>query len=653
MRDGRLLSARLWMPENAGPVPAILEYVPYRKRDFLRSRDEPIHAYFAQHGYVSVRLDLAGSGDSEGVLVDEYALQEQEDALDAIAWLSEQPWCSGSVGMIGKSWGGFNCLQVAARQPPALRAIVPVCATDDRYGDDVHFMGGCLLVDGIDWGAVLQTFLPRPPDTVILGDKWRDIWSQRLDHVVCPLEEWLKHLSRDEFWQHGSICEDYSKIKVATLLVGGWVDSYKRALLRMAARLPGPTKCIMGPWAHLYPHDGSPGPAIGFLQEAVRWYDYWLKNIENGVMEEPKLRAYIQDSEPPQTHYEVRKGRWVGENEWPSSTIQERAWYLSAGGLHEQAEPLPEKELPYNLAVGQFGGDGGAVAMPSELAPDQRYDDALSLCFDSEPLSEPLEILGAPLLHLQLCADKPNAMIAARLNDIRPDGSVAKITTGLLNLTHRGGSAQPELLEAGKWYDVVVDLLDIGYRLPAGHRLRVALSPSYWPFAWPSPEPVKIRVRGPSRISLPERKPLAEPAVAFLPPESAPGPTITCIRPGRDFQRLAIFDLAHNTVTRRLIGSGGAYGGEGMYLLHDIGLGMEYRGEREQTIELGNPESAVTEHKQRITFQRPGWEAVVETRVRLGSTQSEFVLNCDVDVYDNDVRLLTRSWNRRIPRQNV
>ena len=653
MKDGGQLSARLWIPEMAGRVPAILEYIPYRKRDCLRSRDEPIHGYFAQRGYVSVRLDLAGSGDSEGVLTDEYALQEQEDALDAIAWLSNQPWCNGAVGMIGKSWGGFNCLQIAARQPPALRAIVPVDATDDRYGDDIHFMGGCLLVDGIDWGAVLRTYLPRPPDPLVLGDKWHEVWDQRLNGLTCPLKKWLSHLRRDAYWKHGSICEDYSQIKAATLLVGGWVDGYKRALMRMAASLPGPTKCIMGPWAHLYPHNGVPGPAIGFLQEVVRWYDYWLKNIDNGVIDEPKLRAYIQESEPPRTHYNVRKGRWIGEGEWPSSAIRKCLWHITDHGLSKQSGELAEKSLMYNLAFGQFGGDWGAVAMPFELPPDQKYDDALSLCFESEPLEAPLEILGESSLRLQVCSDKPAAMIAARLNDVRPDGTVSKVTMGLLNLTHRLGSKSPEPLEKGKWYDVTIRLVDTGYSFPAGHRLRLALSPSYWPLAWPSPEPVRLRIRGASYITLPERKSTNELAVNFLPPDSAPAPDVVTVRPGREFQRQAIFDLAHNTAIRRIIGQGGPYGGEGLNLLRDIDLGMEYQADREQIIELSDPTSAVTEYKQRSTFVREGWTVSVQTRVRLSSTATEFILGCDVDVSENGVRVLARSWNARFSRDNI
>ena len=653
MKDGRQLSARLWMPETATRVPAILEYIPYRKRDFLRPRDEPIHAYFAEHGYVAVRLDIAGSGDSEGVLTDEYALQEQDDALEAIAWLSRQPWCSGAVGMIGKSWGGFNCLQIAARQPPALRAIVPVCATDDRYGDDIHFMGGCLLVDGIDWGAVFQTFLPRPPDPTLLGENWRKVWDERLKGLTCPLEEWLRHLHRDAYWKHGSICENYHQIRAATLLVGGWVDGYKSALMRMAARLPGPTKCIMGPWAHLYPHSGVPGPAIGFLQEVLRWFDHWLKELDNGVMDEPKLRAYIQESEPPQTHYDVRKGRWIGEREWPSQSIKARQWYLTDRGLSEEAGTLTEATLPYHLAVGQFGGDWGAIALPYELAPDQRYDDALSLCLDSEPLATPLEILGSSSILLRVSSDKPIAMIAARLNDVRPDGSTSKVTMGLLNLTHRSGSEHPQPLDKGTWYEVEIKLGDIGYRFPAGHRLRVALSPAYWPVAWPSPEPVQIRIRGSARLTVPERKAVNEHRVTFLPPESATGPSIVNIRPAEEFARETIFDLSKNTAKRRIVGGSGGYGPGGLNLIPAIDLALEYHVEREQTIDLADPTSAVTEYRQRITFQRGEWEVVVQTHVRLSSTVNEFLLCCDVDVHENGVRVLARSWNPHVTRDAV
>jgi predicted acyl esterase len=169
LSDGTRLSARVWLPKGAeaDPVPAILEYIPYRKRDGTRPGDDPRHRWWAGHGYASVRLDIRGTGESEGLITDEYARQEQDDAVEAIAWLAAQPWCSGAVGMTGISWGGFNSLQVAARRPPALKAIITHCSTDDRYADDVHHMGGCLLTDGFFWGSAFYHFMTRPPDPAI------------------------------------------------------------------------------------------------------------------------------------------------------------------------------------------------------------------------------------------------------------------------------------------------------------------------------------------------------------------------------------------------------------------------------------------------------------------------------------------------------
>ena len=181
MPDGTRLAARIWLPEDAesDPVPAVLEYLPYRKRDGTVERDHLTHPYFAGHGYAGVRVDMRGTGDSEGVCLGEYLLQEQDDALAIIAWLADQPWCSGKVGMIGISWGGFNGLQVAARQPEALGAVITLCSTDDRYADDIHFMGGAMLTDKLAWGATAFAIANTPPDPAIVGDRWREMWEER------------------------------------------------------------------------------------------------------------------------------------------------------------------------------------------------------------------------------------------------------------------------------------------------------------------------------------------------------------------------------------------------------------------------------------------------------------------------------------------
>jgi len=278
LADGCRLAVRLWLPAAADstPVPAILEYIPYRKRDFMRRRDEGMHRWFAGHGYASVRVDMRGSGESDGILDDEYLLLEQDDALEVIAWIARQPWCSGAVGMMGKSWGAYNALQVAARRPAALKAIVAVMGTDDRFAECIHYSGGCLLNDNFWWGCIMQIFNARPPDLEIVGERWREMWLSRLKAERFWPEIWLQHQTLDEYWRHGSVCFDYEAIACPTWFWGGWADLYRDTPFRLAKNLKIPHKVTMGPWAHLYPHEGAPAPAVGFLQEALRWWDLWL-----------------------------------------------------------------------------------------------------------------------------------------------------------------------------------------------------------------------------------------------------------------------------------------------------------------------------------------------------------------------------------------
>ena len=326
MSDGTRLAGRLWLPEDAEqhPVPAILEYIPYRRRDGTREGDELTHPYLAGHGYACLRLDIRGSGDSEGVIHDEYSKQEQDDAVEAIAWLAAQSWCDGKVGMMGISWGGFNGLQVAARRPPALKAIITVCSTDDRYADDMHFMGGSHMTGNMEWGSAFFSIMGRAPDPLIVGDKWRQMWRQRLEAVTPYYANWLRHQRRDGYWKHGSVCEDIGAITCAVMAVGGWADGYTNAVFRLLRTLKSPKLAIVGPWGHKYPHNGVPGPAIGFLTESLRWWDHWLKGKETGIMGEPMLRAYVQDSLPPASHYDQRPGHWVAEPAWPSANIARR-----------------------------------------------------------------------------------------------------------------------------------------------------------------------------------------------------------------------------------------------------------------------------------------------------------------------------------------
>ncbi len=657
MSDGCRIAARIWMPTDAeaAPVPAILEYIPYRKRDFMRARDEPIHRYFAIKGYASVRVDIRGSGDSEGLLHDEYTPQEHEDALEIIAWIAAQPWCSGAVGMMGISWGGFNALQVAALKPPALKAIITLCSTDDRYADDAHYMGGCLLNENMQWGSILTLYGALPPDPEIVGPAWRAMWRERIEGLEAFPALWMQHPWRDDYWKHGSICEDYAAIDCAVYAIGGWADGYSNAVPRLIANLDCPKKGLIGPWAHVFPHDGVPGPEIGFLQEAVRWWDHWLRGRKTGIMDEPLYRVWMQESVAPQTYYETRPGRWVAEEAWPSPRIQERRLHLNPGCL--DSTPGHETELSFRSpqSTGLRGGEWCGFGAEGETPSDQRPDDGGSLAFDSEPLGEALEILGAPVLALELRADKPVALLAARLCDVAPDGSSLRVSYGLLNLTHRDGHEEPEPLVPGRWYKVHLQLNDVAHTFPAAHRLRLALSTSYWPVAWPAPVAALVgRRTGASSVVLPVRPPRPddEKLRPFEPPEAAPAEDRKKLR-HMVMRRTIETDLTSNETVFTLRGDGGELGGASLARIESIDLDLGYTLLRRHRIGENDPLSAQTEFVQTTTLQRGDWSVRIECRTRLTATQESFQFTGDLEAFEGQAPFARREWILTIPRTLV
>jgi predicted acyl esterase len=717
LADGVRLAAKLWLPEGAeqNPAPAIIEYLPYRRRDGTAARDAVNHAYFAGHGYATLRIDIRGSGDSDGLFDDEYSPQEQADCVEAIAWIAAQPWCSGKVGMWGISWGGFNALQVAAHRPPALKAIITVCSTDDRYGDDTHYMGGCLLLGNLNWGANMFAIASKPPDPDVVGADWRRIWLERLEKIPHLVGIWTERQRRDGYWRQGSVCEDFSAIDCAVFAVGGWADSYTNAIPRLLAGLQCPRLGLIGPWGHAYAHRARPGPAIGFLQEALRWWDFWLKGAPTGIMEEPLLRAWMQEAMPPASYYEEMPGRWVGEGAWPSPRIEIQTWRvsgcgslgvappsaaegagnlplegssksasggepISGGGGEEHADhPLPisagrsasgefrpplkgevkpepgvgPDHPPFRIASPQtLGIASGAwcpYGQPGDLPVDQRIDDGMAVVFDSAPLAERLEFLGAPVLHAEISADKPNAFLVARLSLLAPDGAATRVSYGVLNLTHRDSHAEPAPLVPGKRYRIKLQLNDIGQAVPAGWRIRLALSNAYWPTIWPSPEMAVVTLYPErSRLDLPLRPPDAgdREIRAFGPPEgAAPLPTQTTRPPNRE--RTALLDL---TGTRATVVAMKDRGAE--RLLHN-GIEVDNEGVETYAISADDPLSARAEMRWVNRLARGGWRVRTESTTVQTATRGEFLITTTLDAYEGEERLFSRSWTLRIPRDHV
>ena len=618
LADGTRLAARIWLPEDAeaDPVPAILEYLPYRKGDAMARRDTRHHPYFAGFGYAAVRVDLRGTGDSDGILLDEYTRQEEDDALEVLAWIAAQPWCTGRVGMFGISWGGFNGLQVAARRPPELRAVISMCASDDRYADDVHYVGGCVLgVDMLPWAATMLTLLAQPPDPATVGAGWRETWFARMERTPAFVEPWLTHQRRDGYWRHGSVCEDYARIEAPVYAIGGWADGYTNAIPRLLAGLPGPRKGLIGPWAHAFPQDAEPGPAIGFLQECLRWFDHHLKGIDTGVMDEPMLRLWMQEPVTPSTRYKERPGRWIAESEWPPRDAGQWTWDFGPAEPHRSPEST-------GVDAGAWCPDGGEGDWPG----DQRAEDERSLTFTTDPLEDDIEVLGFAEVDLDVEVDCPTAFVAVRLCDVAPDGSSLLVTRGVANLAH--GSRDRVKLDA------------IAQRIPKGHRVRVGISTSYWPWVWPSPEPVTLTLRG-GRVTVPTRAPRPDELADFEPPEwSQPLETQT-IAPANTSRRVERGEMRFEWDVgghRRLV---------------DTGLEMDDTHVTTYRIEDGDPLSASVTVECSSALGRNQWRTRVQTHSEMTATKTEFLVEQRLDAYEGDELIRSRSWSLRFPRDGV
>ena len=652
MSDGCRIAAKIWLPESAGKntVPAILEYIPYRKRDIKARRDSQIHGFFAGHGYACIRADLRGSGDSEGVLRDEYLKQELDDGVEILNWIASQPWCNGRIGMMGISWGGFNALQIAALQPPQLKAVISVCSSDDRYADDIHYMGGCLLTDQLSWASTMFAYNSCPPDPEVAGKKWKDMWMERLEGSGLWLKNWLKHQKKNSYWKHASICEDYSAIQVPVFAVSGWADGYSNPVFRLLENLSSPVKGLVGPWGHKYPHMGELGPEIDFLGECLRWWDKWLKGLETGIMDESPLKVWMQDTVSPLVP--SRPGRWVVETAWPSSGIKDKELFLTTYGLEEKASSNSchrSLEIQSPLSVGLFGGKWCSYSESTDLPWDQREEDGGALVFETPPLEKRTEILGRPVALLELSSNKPQAMVAVRLSDIGEDGRGTRVSFGLLNLTHKSSHEYPEELEPDQKYRVRVPMNFIAQSFPAGHKIRLSISTSYWPVAWPSPEPVKISLYpGCSQLILPVRQPsrLDQTVTPFDPPPPLKGIKTTLLVPARR-EWTVIHNLADNTVRVNVVNN------DSKLFLEHIKLAVQKDVQETFSYSSNNYDTVRGEVVSRRSFQRNDQELSTITRTVLTSTRTHFKITATLDAFEGDARIFSKSWDESIPREMV
>jgi uncharacterized protein len=480
MKDGVRLSATLYMPDGAKPgerFPALLEYQPYRKDDAFAARDYGLYAYFARRGYVCARVDIRGFGTSEGVPTDrEYSEQEQSDGLQIISWLARQPWSNGNVGMLGISWSGFNSLQLAMRNPPELKAIIAVDATEELFHDDIHYVDGMAHLDEFELDMDLSPGITGAPDYTLE----ERILAPRFDAPPWSLL-YLKHQRDGPFWR--TPVRPLSEIKVPCFVIGGLQDGYRDSIPRMLEQVTAATRALIGPWNHTFPHNADYGPQYEWREDAVRWWDYWLKGRDTSVMQDPKLVIYMQHWHPPDPTLANVPGEWRVEKGWPPQNVHETTFFAQPN--HTLAEGAPEKDIHQLKYVPSIGVEAGFWW--GELLADTRPVDAFSLVYDSAPLEEEMAILGRPRGLLQASATAPLADWFVRLSDVAPDGTVTPITGAGLNGSQRDSMAEPRGLEPGKFYPLNIEMHLTSWVFPQGHRVRLSVSNALWPMVVPTP----------------------------------------------------------------------------------------------------------------------------------------------------------------------
>ena len=426
---GRHAARRTPLPPDVLPAPVIVDALPYRMDDLTASYASEYERLCQEGGFAVCRLDLRGTGSSEGIALDEYHPQEQADICEVIAWLAAQDWCTGSVGMYGTSWGGFNSLQVAMERPPALHAIVPIYASDDRYTDDVHYMGGILkAIDLVDWVVYMAACNVLPPVPAVFGDGWREEWRRRIDGTEPWLLRWLEEQDDGPYWRHGSLRPGYERITCPTMIVAGWADGYTNIALRAYEAMTCPRRVIIGPWAHTSPATSIPGPHIDLVPELIRWFARWLRDERNGIDEEPPIAVFVRRSTRPAPDLAEMRGEWRSEPTWPTERSHEVWNPTEPRGSDRRSRRRRHRGVDLVRRQAPVDASGRPARGRCPLA-DLRVGAARGRARGARP---PARSAHRDLAH-------PVAFLSARLCDVFPDGASALVCRGVLNLTHRGG----------------------------------------------------------------------------------------------------------------------------------------------------------------------------------------------------------------------
>lgn len=631
MRDGTWLAVTRWVPRprrEGERFPALLEMLPYRKDDDFYARDFPLYDWFAQRGFLMVKVDVRGTGGSRGTLpAREYSEEELDDAVEVIAALAADPRTNGRVGMWGVSWGGFNAIQVALRRPPALGAILALHASDDLYHDDVRYIDGVLHLDRYAMQIDHGNGLPRTPAYALDSAYFADRFDQR---------PWiLTYLAEQEdgpFWRANALRYRRDDLQVPAYFIGGLLDGYRDTPVRaLAGQRAAPVKVDIGPWNHSWPDNGSPGPNYEWRVRAARWWDHWLDAHDTGLMDEPPLLVFQRDGTAPDADLVFTPGQWRSE-EWPIPQAGTVTLGFTGPGRDSLWAPLP-----YQSGAGTAAGEWWG-----EPTGDMTEDDARSITIDLDAADTAIAILGQPRVTLVVREGAPLAHWVARLESVGPDGRSALITGGAVNVTHRTGTTAPMRAVVGAVDTLVIDLHFTTWTLAPGQHLRVALSNAQFPMLFPTPYAMTGMVDlARSRLELPvvpvvsarpaPTLPIAEPRSASADVEwladTSAGPVVTR-------------DSAGNTMVRWLSVSG--------YRKHDLRVSTreEYR------YEVKNADPATASWEAFAVHQfRTDRSIVVETRITVQGALEHLNVTVTRDLKVNGALLRHREWKETIPRR--
>jgi uncharacterized protein len=650
VRDGIRLSATMYRPAEKGRFPVIFQCDGYRTDPTRKGELRRIGRWFAERGYVFVLMDIRGTGDSEGITLDEYSSQELQDACDAIAWFAAQSWSSGAVGMWGKSYSGFNAIQTAMLRPEHLKAIIAIYATDDRYTDDVHYWGGLRHVGAtIPYPLKMLYTNLMPPNPLAHPEKWQALWRQRIEESPPWVLEWWRQQTDGPYWRQGSLRPNYEAIDIPVFMVGGWRDGYTNSIPRMLSKLRVPAKALIGPWGHELPHLATIGPQVDFLTIMLRWWDHWLKSIDSDLMKEPTITYFMQDYHPPGPVMEVA-GEWRTLESWPDSSENETVFWLGPGEnlLSEQPAVSGKECLPGSLRL-STGEWKWCMYDPESLPLDQGAAEAHSLVYSSAPLRHSLELLGQPGLSLTLSATKPVAQLFVRLCDVAPDGRSTLVSWGALNLTHRNSHTDPSPLLPGHTYPLAIELGAVSWRFQPGHTLRLIISNHDWPRLWPAPDLFDIEIQHAPGSSAVLRLPSApSPPAVLESPAVAPEPEPTVgLRATTKPWKWRLIQERPNGYLRF------ALEGEEAVELVDGSLVESTFRRLEVTVPEDNPTHNAMAALGTSTMAWPEVKATVTADLRITGTNTTFEFDLKVEVYANDEPIANKTWRESIPRQLV